>query len=78
MEKNLATRLINAAFSLDPILGEIDSIISDMTDPVLKHKYTSALGNLLKVQARDFIFPIAAEYPDLDRDAQRVPRSLGQ
>ena len=66
MEKNVATALLNAAVSLNEKLGEMDLIVSSITDPDTKKKYVKALGNIIGGITIDIILPIVGEYPDLD------------
>ena len=68
MDRAIAERLMKAALSLDEGIGQLDGIVSDMTDGSEKKELVEALGKILFVVTKDFVFRVTREYPDLDPD----------
>ena len=68
MDRAIAERLIEAALSLDEGIGRLDGIVSDMNDGQEKKELVKALGEILRVVTKDFVFRVTREYPDLDPD----------
>ncbi|TAJ27161.1 MAG: hypothetical protein EPO67_17645 [Reyranella sp.] len=68
MQKETAARLLEAALSLDPGINRLDSLISRLDDPAEKAEFIEALGNILQILTRDFVFRIVREHPELDPD----------
>jgi hypothetical protein len=66
MEKDIAIALLSATVSLDEKLGEMDLVVTRITDVETKRKYVTALGNIIGGITFDIISPIVSEYPDLD------------
>jgi hypothetical protein len=65
MEKQIAKRLIDAAMALDPLLGEIDAAISQVSDEAERTALASKLGEIFRQLNEGFIIPVGREYPDL-------------
>lgn len=59
---------MEAALSLDEGIGQLDGILSDMSDGQEKKELVKAVGEILRVVTKDFVFRVAREYPDLDPD----------
>jgi len=69
MDREIAERMMSAAFAMDQSLGAIDTVISSMPVGPERKAFARALGDILRLQNEGFIRPIAREYPDLDREA---------
>ena len=59
---------MEAALSLDEGIGRLDGIVSDMSDGQEKKELVKALGEILRVVTKEFVFRVTREYPDLDPD----------
>lgn len=59
---------MEAALSLDEGIGRLDGIVSDMTDGSEKKELVEAIGKILFVVTKDFVFRVTRQYPDLDPD----------
>lgn len=68
MDRAIAERLMEAALSLDEGIGRLDGIVSDMTGGSEKKELVEAIGKILFVVTKDFVFRVTREYPDLDPD----------
>jgi len=68
MDRAIAERLVDAALSLDEGIGRLDGIISDMNDGSEKKELVEALGKILFVVTKDFVFRVARQYQDVDPD----------
>ena len=68
MEKAVAARVMEAALSMGNELGKLDSIISELDSGREKDQLVQALGNIMSVLTRDFVFRIARDHPELDPD----------
>jgi hypothetical protein len=68
MDRAIAERLMEAALSLDEGIGRLDGIVSDMSDGQEKKELVKALGEILRVVTKEFVFRVTREYPDLDPD----------
>lgn len=64
MDRKIAERLIASALALDPLLGEIDAIISQIPDEAERNSLTRTLGGIMGAQF-DLIRAVEREYPDL-------------
>lgn len=68
MEKAVAARIMEAALSLGNEINKLDSIISELKSGREKEELVQALGNIMGVLTREFVFRIAREHPELDPD----------
>lgn len=68
MQKETAARLLEAALSMDAGINRLDALISRLEDPAEKAEFVEALGNLMQILTRDFVFRIVREHPELDPD----------
>ncbi|MEO7692208.1 MAG: hypothetical protein ABIS51_23180 [Sphingomonas sp.] len=48
MDRQLAERLKAAALALDPLLGEIDGVISEVSDEAERRMLVNGLGEILR------------------------------
>lgn len=51
-------------------IGQLDAIVSDMEDGSEKKELVKALGEILRVVTKDFVFRVTRQYPDLDPDRE--------
>ncbi|HQS69781.1 MAG: hypothetical protein B7Y36_06910 [Novosphingobium sp. 28-62-57] len=65
MEKQIAKRIIDAVMALDPLLGEIDLAISEVSNEAERKALALKLGEIFYQLSEGFINPICREYPDL-------------
>ena len=65
MDRRIAERLIASTFALDSLLGEMDSIISEIPDEADRKALARSLGDIIGGLYLAFIRPIELEYPDL-------------
>jgi hypothetical protein len=68
MEKDLASRIVKAAVALDAQIGELDGLISQLDDEKEKAECVKALGDVMGIIAKNFVFRIVRQYPELDPD----------
>ncbi|WP_408588968.1 hypothetical protein [Novosphingobium sp.] len=69
MEKQITKRLIDAVLALDPLLGEIDVVISEVSDETERRALANRLGEIFRQLNEGFIIPVGHAYPDLaERD----------
>lgn len=65
MDRQIAKRLMAAVLALDPLLGEIDSVISEIPDEAERSALKKNLGEILRQANEAFIVPLGRAYPDL-------------
>jgi hypothetical protein len=68
MEKEVAQSLLSLAVSLDASFGAMYAEARKFANKETRSKFDKAIGNLMGYVARDIIFPIVNEYPDLNPD----------
>ena len=68
MEKAVAARMMEAALSLGNGIGKLDALISQLDGGPEKDELVQALGNIMGILTRDFVFRIAREHPELEPD----------
>lgn len=68
MQKETAAQILKLALSLENEIGRLDSQISQLVDPKEKEEFVQALGKIMEILTRDFVFRIVREHPDLDPD----------
>ena len=68
MEKAFACRMMQAALSLGNEIGKLDSIVSELESGREKEELVQALGDIMGILTRHFVFRIAREHPELDPD----------
>jgi hypothetical protein len=66
MDRQLAVGLFEAAMAISRELGNMDTVVSKITDADIKQQYVKALGNLIGGLYADVMVPIINEYPDLN------------
>jgi hypothetical protein len=65
MDRQTAERLMKSALALDPILGEIDALISNIPPGDERDALVHGLAKIFREIFETFILPIEREYPDL-------------
>lgn len=65
MDRKIAERLMASTKSLDPILGEIDSAISEIEDEDERKALVKNLGEVLLQVYEGFYVQVCRQYPDL-------------
>ena len=65
MDRQLAERLKAAALALDPLLGEIDGVISEVSDEAERRALIIGLAEILRQVNEVFLIPVGRAYPDL-------------
>jgi hypothetical protein len=68
MDKDMASRMLNAVLTLEAKLGELDVLVSQVDDEKERDEYVHALGNVIGIISRDFVRRIVRQYPELDPD----------
>jgi hypothetical protein len=68
MEKEVAQSLLSLAVSLDVSFGAMYAETRKFSNEETRSKFDKSIGDLMGYVARDIIFPIVNEYPDLDPD----------
>jgi len=68
MEKAVAARIMEAALSMGNEINKLDSIVSELKSGREKEELVQALGNIMSVLTREFMFRIARDHPELDPD----------
>jgi hypothetical protein len=64
----MATRLLAAAVALDEPLGALDGVISELEEGDEKNECRHALGDVMGIITRHFVFRVYRQYPELDPD----------
>jgi hypothetical protein len=68
LERAAAERLLQIALGLDGPIGEIDQVISAVTDESERRALAQSLGAIIGAVNDGFVRPIARQFPDLDRE----------
>ena len=68
MEKAVAVRMMGAAHSMGDEISKLDSIVSELESGREKEELVQALGKIMSVLTREFVFRIARDHPELDPD----------
>jgi hypothetical protein len=68
MQREAAELVLKSALSLEREVGRLDSQISRLVDPKEKEEFVQALGRIMEILTRDFVFRIVREHPDLNPD----------
>ena len=68
MQNETAAQILKLALSLEKEVGKLDSEISRLVDPKEREEFVQALGRIMEILTRDFVFRIVREHPDLDPD----------
>jgi len=68
MDKDMASRILRTALALEAQIGELDGLISQLNDEKEKDDYVHALGDIIGIISKSFVFRIVRQYPDLDPD----------
>lgn len=68
MQKDMAIRMLRAALDLEVQISELDGLVSELGDGLEKHECARALGSIIGVITKDFVFRIVRQYPELDPD----------
>lgn len=68
MQKEAAELVLKSALSSEREVGRLDSQISRLVDPKEKEEFVQALGRIIEILTRDFVFRIVREHPDLNPD----------
>jgi hypothetical protein len=68
MQKDMAIRMLRAALDLEAQIGELDGLISELGDSQERHECARALGSIIGILTKDFVFRIVQQYPELDPD----------
>jgi hypothetical protein len=68
MNKDVAKRILDAALALDVPIGVLDTLITQLEDGKEKEECLRALGNVIGIITKDFVFRIVRQYPELDPD----------
>ncbi|WHO40068.1 hypothetical protein PMI04_005605 [Sphingobium sp. AP49] len=65
MDRQTAERLMKSALALDPLLGEIDAVISSIPPGDERDALVCGLGEVFRQINETFILPLGKKYPDL-------------
>lgn len=68
MEKAVAARMMEAALSVGNEISKLDSIVSELKGGREKEELVQALGNIMSILTREFVFRISRDHPELDAD----------
>ena len=68
MQKETAELVLKSALSLGKEVGQLDSQISQLVEPKEREEFVQALGRIVEILTRDFVFRIVREHPELDPD----------
>ena len=68
MERDMASRILKAALALEAQVGELDGLISQLNDEKEKDECVHALGDVIGIITKNFVFRIVRQYPELDPD----------
>ncbi len=70
MNRIQAEMLMKSREGIEKYLGEIDKIISDLSDEKEKQEFIESLGQIMLILYRDFVVKICKQYPDMDPDME--------
>lgn len=70
MDKDIALKLMKIATDTDHLIGQMFTEIDKISNVEQRRKFNDAVANLMGLIARDVIFPIEKEYPDLNPDSE--------
>ncbi|HEX7820494.1 MAG TPA: hypothetical protein VF463_07725 [Sphingobium sp.] len=65
MNRQIAEQLMKSALALDPLLGEIDTVISGIPPGNERDALVRGLGEVFRQINETFILLLGEEYPDL-------------
>jgi hypothetical protein len=68
MDKDMASRMLNAVVALESKIGELDMLVSRIDDEKERDEYVCALGNVIGILSEKFVRQIVHQYPELDPD----------
>jgi len=68
MDKDMASRMLKAVIALEARLGELDILVSQLTDEKERDDYVRALGDVIGTISETFVRRIVRQYPELDPD----------
>jgi hypothetical protein len=68
MDKEVAKSFLSLAVAMDANIVNMFAEVEKISDEEQKQRFKKAVGDLMGYIARDIIFPIVDEYPDLDPD----------
>ena len=68
MQKDIAMSMLNAARALEKEIGELDRLISQLEDGAEKKALVTALGDVIGILFRDFVYRIERQHPELAPD----------
>jgi hypothetical protein len=68
MDAATAQKLIALAISIDKTIGAISDEVENISDDQERTYYKRAVGDIMGYIARDLIFPIVDQHPQLDPD----------
>lgn len=63
-----AHQMMKIIMKFDALVGEIDSIVTDMEGGDEKKEWKRRLGQMMGSQYVDFIIPILRQFPELEHD----------
>jgi len=68
MDKDMASRMLSATRALEVTIGELDVLVSQVSDGKEKQELVCALGDVIGIISENFVRRIARQYPELDPD----------
>ena len=68
MDAATAQKLIALAISTDKTIGALLEEVENISDDQERTRYKRAIGDIMGYIARDLIFPIVDQHPQLDPD----------
>jgi hypothetical protein len=68
MDKDMASRMLRATRALEVTIGELDVLVSQVSDRKEKEELVCALGDVIGIISENFVRRIARQYPELDPD----------
>jgi hypothetical protein len=68
MDKDMASRMLKAVVALEAKIGELDVLVSELSDEKERNDYVHALGDVIGIISEKFVRRIVRQYPELDPD----------
>ena len=68
MDKDMASRMLKAVVALEAKIGELDVLVSELSDEKERDDYVHALGDVIGIISEKFVRRIVRQYPELDPD----------
>ncbi len=70
MNRRQAEKIMKSLVAIEHNLGELDVVISDISDEAEKKEFIDSLGKLMLIHYNDFFVKVCQQFPDLNYDKE--------